>query len=72
MVPTLSLGLGAPVGSLLVGSEDLITFGIRIRKVLGGGMRQAGVIAAAGHIAIESGRKRLKEDHKHAKVRASI
>merc|ERR1719204_921841 len=56
----LSKGLGAPVGSLLVGSEDLISFGIRLRKVLGGGMRQAGVIAAAGRIAIDSGRKRLR------------
>ena len=64
----ISPGLGAPVGSLLVGSHDLISFGIRLRKVLGGGMRQAGVIAAAGRIAIDSGRKRLKEDHKHAKV----
>lgn len=67
----LSKGLGAPVGSLLVGSQDLISFGIRLRKVLGGGMRQAGVIAAAGQIAIDSGRKRLNEDHKHAKMLAS-
>ena len=61
-------GLGAPVGSLLVGSQDLIDFGVRLRKVLGGGMRQAGVLAAAGLIAIEKGRRRLTEDHKHAKV----
>jgi len=67
----LSKGLGAPVGSLLVGSEDLVTFGIRLRKVLGGGMRQAGVIAAAGQIAMDAGRRRLKEDHKHAKMLAS-
>jgi len=64
-------GLGAPVGSLLVGSEDLVTFGIRLRKVLGGGMRQVGVLAAAGQIAIDAGRRRLKEDHKHAKMLAS-
>jgi len=67
----LSKGLGAPVGSLLVGSEDLVTFGIRLRKVLGGGMRQVGVLAAAGQIAIDAGRRRLKEDHKHAKMLAS-
>lgn len=67
----LSKGLGAPVGSVLVGSQDLISFGIRLRKVLGGGMRQAGVIAAAGLVAIEDGRKRLREDHKHAKMLAS-
>jgi len=67
----LSKGLGAPVGSLLVGSQDLIDFGIRLRKVLGGGMRQAGVLAAAGLIAIDKGRRRLTEDHKHAKMLAS-
>lgn len=67
----LSKGLGAPVGSLLVGNHDLISFGVRLRKVLGGGMRQSGVIAAAGQIAIDSGRKRLKEDHTHAKMLAS-
>ena len=63
----LSKGLGAPVGSLLVGSRDLIAEARSVRKALGGGMRQAGVLAAAGLIALEEGPKRLHEDHANAR-----
>ena len=63
----LSKGLGAPVGSLLCGSEDLIREARRWRKTLGGGMRQAGVIAAAGLYALENNVDRLAEDHENAK-----
>lgn len=63
----LSKGLCAPVGSLLVGSADFITRARRVRKLLGGGMRQAGVIAAAGIIAIEEMAPRLHEDHATAR-----
>lgn len=63
----LSKGLGAPVGSLLLGKKDLIKKARRIRKVLGGGMRQAGYLAAAGIFAIENNMDRLEEDHFHAK-----
>jgi len=63
----LSKGLGAPVGSLLCGSEDLIREARRWRKTLGGGMRQAGVIAAAGLYALENNVYRLAEDHENAK-----
>lgn len=63
----LSKGLGAPVGSLLCGSEDLIREARRWRKTLGGGMRQAGVIAAAGLYALENNVNRLAEDHENAK-----
>lgn len=62
----LSKGLGAPVGSLLIGSVDLIERARRYRKMLGGGMRQAGVIAAAGLWALEHNVQRLAEDHTHA------
>ncbi len=63
----LSKGLCAPVGSLLVGTRALIERGRSIRKMLGGGMRQAGVLAAAGLIAIEEMPARLHEDHANAK-----
>ncbi len=63
----LSKGLGAPVGSVLCGSRDLIQRARRWRKVTGGGMRQAGVIAAAGIVALESHVARLAEDHVNAK-----
>ncbi len=63
----LSKGLGAPVGSLLIGKKDFIKKGRRIRKVFGGGMRQAGYLAAAGIYAIENHVERLTEDHAHAK-----
>ena len=66
----LSKGLGAPVGSLLVGSKDFIAAARSTRKALGGGMRQAGVLAAAGLIALEKGPARLHEDHENARFLA--
>ncbi len=63
----LSKGLGCPVGSVLVASEELIHRAIRVRKILGGGMRQAGYLAAAGLYALEHHRERVAEDHKKAK-----
>ncbi|MDV3250220.1 low-specificity L-threonine aldolase [Devosia sp. BK] len=63
----LSKGLGAPVGSVLVGRKDLIDTARRHRKMLGGGMRQAGMLAAAGLYAIENNVVRLAEDHRRAK-----
>jgi threonine aldolase len=63
----LSKGLCAPVGSLLCGSADFIHRARRVRKSLGGGMRQAGVLAAAGLIALEEMAERLDEDHAHAR-----
>ncbi len=62
----LSKGLGAPVGSLLCGSREFIVRAHRWRKVVGGGMRQAGIIAAAGIVALEQQVDRLAEDHAHA------
>lgn len=62
----LSKGLGCPVGSLLCGSRELLERGLRWRKMLGGGMRQAGVIAAAGIYALEHNVQRLQEDHDNA------
>jgi threonine aldolase len=62
----LSKGLGAPVGSVLLGSRALIEQGKRWRKMLGGGMRQAGVIAAAGLYALEHNVQRLADDHENA------
>jgi threonine aldolase len=66
----LSKGLGAPVGSMLVGSYEQIDRARLIRKALGGGMRQAGILAAAGLIALEDGPKRLHEDHANARLLA--
>ena len=66
----LSKGLGAPVGSVLLGSQELIARAHRIRKMLGGGMRQAGVLAAAGLYALEHHVARLAEDHANAKALA--
>lgn len=63
----LSKGLGAPVGSLLCGSEDYIKRARRWRKMTGGGMRQAGILAAAGLYAFEHNIVRLKEDHDNAR-----
>src|SRR5690606_27604788 len=63
----LSKGLGCPVGSVLLGDKEHIQKALRIRKVLGGGMRQAGYLAAAGIYALENNRERLVEDHKKAK-----
>lgn len=68
----LSKGLGAPVGSVVVGSGDFIYRARRIRKSLGGGMRQAGVIAAAGIVALESGIQHLATDNRHAKAFARV
>ncbi|MCY7387172.1 MAG: low-specificity L-threonine aldolase [Burkholderiales bacterium] len=67
----LSKGLGAPVGSLLLGSKPLIAKARRMRKMLGGGMRQAGVIAASGIHALEHHIERLKEDHDNAALLAT-
>lgn len=64
----LSKGLGAPVGSLLLGSKPFIKQARRVRKVFGGGMRQAGLLAAAGLYALQNHVNRLKEDHLRAKV----
>lgn len=67
----LSKGLCAPIGSLLVGSKDFIKEARRKRKIMGGGMRQAGIIAAAGIIALEKMRFRLYEDHENAQYLAN-
>jgi len=66
----LSKGLGAPIGSVIVGPRDWIDGARRVRKVLGGGMRQVGVIAAAGLVALEEGPGRLHEDHARARALA--
>lgn len=63
----LSKGLSAPVGSLICGSENFIARAHRMRKQLGGGMRQAGILAAAGVVALEKMVNRLKEDHQRAR-----
>lgn len=64
----LSKGLGAPVGSVLLGSHDFIKKARRVRKVFGGGMRQAGIIAAGGLYALKHNIERLKIDHLNAKA----
>jgi threonine aldolase len=64
----LSKGLGAPVGSLLIGSKTFIKKSHRVRKVLGGGMRQAGIIAAGGLYALKNNVERLKIDHTNAQA----
>ena len=66
----LSKGLGAPVGSMLTGSAELMARARLFRKALGGGMRQVGILAAAGLIALEKGPKRLHEDHANARLLA--
>jgi len=66
----LSKGLGAPVGSMLTGSAELMERARLFRKALGGGMRQAGILAAAGLIALERGPGRLHEDHANARMLA--
>lgn len=63
-----SKGLGAPIGSALVGTRDLIAKGRRIRKLFGGGMRQAGVLAAAALYALDHHIDRLADDHRNARV----
>jgi len=67
----LSKGLGAPIGSVLTGSRDFIHKARRWRKMLGGGTRQVGILAAAGLYALEHNIKRLEEDHEHAMVLAN-
>jgi threonine aldolase len=68
----LSKGLGAPVGSILVGSRKFIERARSVRKMLGGGMRQAGVLAAAGLIALEKMPWRLNQDHENAQLLAGL
>ncbi|MGY0392558.1 threonine aldolase family protein [Bizionia sp. KMM 8389] len=63
----LSKGLGCPIGSVLIGDEDFMQNAIRIRKILGGGMRQVGYLAAAGLYALDNHVNRLADDHKKAK-----
>ena len=67
-----SKGLGAPVGSILVSSAEAIAEGRRLRKLLGGGMRQAGVLAAAALYALENHLARLAEDHARARALAAV
>ena len=64
----LSKGLGAPVGSLLIGNQDFIKESRRVRKAMGGGMRQAGYLAAAGIFALDNNVERLKDDHENAQL----
>jgi threonine aldolase len=66
----LSKGLGAPVGSMIVGKREFIERCRVIRKMLGGGMRQVGVLAAAGMVALEEGPKNLPVDHENAQILA--
>jgi threonine aldolase len=68
----LSKGLGAPVGSLLLGSEEFIREAKRVRKLYGGGMRQSGYLAAAGIYALENNIERLKDDHTKARELAEV
>ncbi|XP_047465052.1 threonine aldolase 1 isoform X2 [Mugil cephalus] len=64
----LSKGLGAPIGTMLAGPRDFISRAVRCRKALGGGMRQAGVIAAAGKLSLQDMVERLEEDHSNART----
>ncbi len=66
----LSKGLGAPVGSIIGGTKDFIKEAFRVRKAWGGGMRQVGIIAAAGLYALKNNIERLEEDHRKAKILA--
>ncbi len=66
----LSTGLAAPVGSLVCGTADFVARARRMRKMVGGGMRQVGIIAAAGIVALETMVDRLAEDHEHARLLA--
>ncbi len=68
----LSKGLGTPAGSVLIGKKDFIKKARRIRKVLGGGMRQVGYLAAAGMYALENNINRLADDHRHAQAIARV
>lgn len=68
----LSKSLGCPVGSVLLGSKELIEKALRIRKILGGGMRQSGYLAAAGIYALDNHIDRLREDHRRAEELGAI
>ena len=68
----ISKGLGAPVGSVLIGTKKIITKARRIRKIFGGGMRQAGYLAAACIYALDNNVERLKEDHAHAQKLSAV
>ena len=68
----LSKGLGAPIGSVLLGDKATIHRALRVRKMLGGGMRQVGYLAAAGIYALENNIRRLVEDHRRAKEIAEV
>lgn len=68
----LSKGLGCPMGSVLIGDKELMQGAIRVRKILGGGMRQVGYIAATGLYALDHHLDRLAEDHKKAKEIGSV
>ncbi len=68
----LSKGLGAPVGSLLCGSRDVVERAREWRKMVGGGMRQAGLLAAAGTYALKNNLSRLADDHRHAALLAEL
>jgi threonine aldolase len=67
----LSKGLAAPVGSIIAGSREFVERAVPVRRMLGGGMRQVGVIAAAGLVALEKMTSRLGEDHENAKFLAN-
>ncbi|TRZ45363.1 threonine aldolase family protein [Robertkochia solimangrovi] len=67
-----SKGLGCPVGSMLVGSKEMMDKALRIRKIFGGGMRQVGYLAAAVHYALDHNRQRLAEDHRRAAEIAEV
>lgn len=67
-----SKGLGAPIGSMLLGDKATIHRALRIRKILGGGMRQVGYLAAAGIYALNHNLERLAEDHRRAKELAEV
>ncbi len=67
----LSKGLGAPVGSVIAGSKEFVERARKFRKIFGGGMRQAGILAAAGIYALDHNRERLKEDHAKMKYLAA-
>jgi threonine aldolase len=70
VIVSLSKGLGCPVGSLLAGTRDHITAARWVRRRLGGGLRQSGILAAAGLYALQHNRTRLQEDHEHARLLA--
>ena len=70
MAVCLSKGLGAPIGSLMLGTTDQVADARVLRKRLGGGMRQVGVLAAAGLHALEHHLERMAEDHEHARLLA--